>query len=72
MHHDYVYDKENNKFLILVNSDKAKDKTIEDLIISLDLETGKVEEIVDMKDLMPDIYKEAKMPESGVNTNNRT
>ena len=68
MHHDYVYDKENNKFLILVNSDKAKDKTIEDLIISLDLETGKVEEIVDMKDLMPDIYKEAKMPESGVNT----
>lgn len=68
MHHDYVYDKENNKFLILVNSDKAKDKTIEDLIISLDLETGEIEEVVDMKDLMPDIYKEAKMPESGVNT----
>lgn len=68
MHHDYVYDKENNKFLILVNSDKEKDKTIEDLIISLDLETGEIKEIVDMKDLMPDIYKEAKMPESGVNT----
>ena len=68
MHHDYVYDKENNKFLILVNSDKEKDKTIEDLIISLDLETGEIKEIVNMKDLMPDIYKEAKMPESGVNT----
>ena len=68
MHHDYVYDKENNKFLILVNSDKEKNKTIEDLIISLDLETGEIKEIVDMKDLMPDIYKEAKMPESGVNT----
>lgn len=68
MHHDYVYDKENNKFLILVNSDKEKNKTIEDLIISLDLETGEIEEVVDMKDLMPDIYKEAKMPESGVNT----
>ena len=68
MHHDYVYDKENNKFLILVNSDKEKNKTIEDLIISLDLETGEIKEVVDMKDLMPDIYKEAKMPESGVNT----
>ena len=68
MHHDYVYDKENYKFLILVNSDKEKDKSIEDLIISLDLETGEIKEVVDMKDLMPDIYKEAKMPESGVNT----
>ncbi len=68
MHHDYVYDDVNNKFLILVNSDEEEDSTIEDLIISLDLETGEVEEVVDMKDLMPDIYEEAEMPASGVNT----
>ena len=68
MHHDYVYDKDNNKFLILVNSKEVEDETIEDLIISLDLETGEVKEVVDMKHLLPEIYKEAKMPESGVNT----
>lgn len=68
MHHDYVYDEDNNKFLILANSKEEEAKTIEDLIISLDLETGEVKKVVDMKDLLPDIYKEAKMPESGVNT----
>ena len=68
MHHDYVYDEDNNKFLILANSKEEETKTIEDLVISLDLETGEVKEVADMKDLLPDIYKEAKMPESGVNT----
>lgn len=68
MHHDYVYDEANNKFLILVNSEEDEDETIEDLIISLDLETGEVKEVVDMKDLLPEIYETAKMPESGVNT----
>lgn len=68
MHHDYVFDEYNNKLLILVNSKKEEDKTIEDLIISLDLESGEIKEVVDMKDLLPSIYKTAKMPESGVNT----
>ena len=68
MHHDYVYDEANNKFLILVNSDAEEDTTIEDLIISLDLETGEVQEVVDMKDLLPAIYETAEMPESGENT----
>lgn len=68
MHHDYVYDEANNQFLILVNSAEEEDSTIEDLIISLDLETGEVKEVVDMKDLLPEIYEAAKMPESGKNT----
>lgn len=68
MHHDYVYDKVNNKLLILVNSTLEEDKTIEDLIVSLDMKTGEVKEIIDMKDLMPETYKTAKMPESGINT----
>lgn len=68
MHHDYIFDEANNKLLILANSKKENDTTIEDLIISLDIKTGKVEEVVDMKGLMPEIYNTAKMPESGKNT----
>lgn len=68
MHHDYVFDEYNNKLLILVNSDKEEELVIEDLIVSLDLESGKVEEIVDMKELLPLIYETATMPKSGLNT----
>jgi len=68
MHHDYVFDEENNKLLVLVNSDEEEDSTIEDLIISVDIENGNIEEIVDMKDLLPSIYETAQMPESGKNT----
>ena len=68
MHHDYVFDEDNNKLLVLVNDTNKDDVTIEDLIISLDLDTGEVEEIIDMKDLMPDIYETGIMPESGKNT----
>ncbi len=68
MHHDYIYDEAHNSFLILVNSDEEEDSTIEDLIISLDLSTGEVTELVDMKDLLPEIYETAKMPASGENT----
>ena len=68
MHHDYVLDKENNKLLILANSNAAEDKTIEDLVISLNLKSGEITEIIDMKELLPEIYETAKMPESGKNT----
>lgn len=68
MHHDYVLDKENNKLLILVNSKAEEDKTIEDLVISLNLKSGEITEIIDMKELLPEIYETAKMPESGKNT----
>lgn len=68
MHHDYILDEDNNKLLVLVNSDKEEDSTIEDLIISVDIESGNIEEIVDMKDLLPSIYETAEMPESGKNT----
>lgn len=68
MHHDYIIDSNKEKLLILVNSDEEEDKTIEDLIISLDLKTGIIEEIIDMKKLLPQIYQTAIMPESGKNT----
>ena len=68
MHHDYVLDKKNNKLLILVNSKGEEAKTIEDLVISLNLKSGEITEIIDMKDLLPEIYETAEMPESGKNT----
>lgn len=65
MHHDMIYDKDNNRFVILVNEDGTD--TIEDVIITLDLDTKKVEKIVDMKDLLPEFYLNAIKPE-GKNT----
>ena len=51
MHHDMVYDEDNNRFVILVNEDDID--TIEDIIITVNLDTKKIEKIVDMKDLLP-------------------
>lgn len=65
MHHDMVYDEDNNRFVILVNEDGTD--TIEDVIITVDLDTKKVEKIVDMKDLLPEFYLNAIKPE-GKNT----
>lgn len=65
MHHDMIYNKDNNRFVILVNEDGTD--TIEDVIITLDLDTKKVEKIVDMKDLLPEFYLNAIKPE-GKNT----
>lgn len=47
MHHDMVYDEDNNRFVILVNEDN----------------TGKVKKILDMKDLLPEFYLNAVKPE---------
>lgn len=63
MHHDYKYDKKNNKLLILANENGSN--SIEDIIISLDLSTGKVKKVLDMKNILEDMYKTAVSPESG-------
>ncbi len=65
MHHDMVYDEDNNRFVILVNEDNTD--TIEDVIITVDLSDGKIEKIIDMKDLLPEFYLNAVKPE-GKNT----
>ena len=50
LHHDFMYDKDKNTLLCLVN-DTDKD-TIEDVLISVDYATGKVRELVDFEVLM--------------------
>ena len=66
MHHDFIYDDKNHRLLVLAN--KNNGTTIEDMIVSLDLETKLTTTLVDMKDLLPDMYEDAVMPESGINT----
>ncbi len=63
MHHDFVYDEDNNKLVILAN--KAGADTIEDRVITLDLDTKKVEEVLDMHDYLSDFYDTATVPEQG-------
>ena len=58
MHHDMVLD--GDKLIILVNQDNTE--TIEDTVISLDLKSGKVKQLLDMKDLLPDFYETAVNP----------
>lgn len=60
-HHDLVYNEEQNHFLILVND--TKQNTVEDMIISLNLESGEVKEVLDLKDVLPEAYKKGTLPE---------
>lgn len=63
MHHDYIYDEENDRLLILAN--KLGTDTIEDHVIELNLENGKIKDLIDMKDLLPEMYDMAESPEGG-------
>ena len=65
MHHDFIYDESTHNLLTLAN--KNDDDTIEDYVVSLNLETGKTTELINMKDLLPEIYETA-YDEDGVNT----
>ena len=59
MHHDMILD--GNKLVILV--DEVGEDTKEDVIVTLDLDSGEVKKVVDMKDLFPELYEKAVLPE---------
>lgn len=61
LHHDFVLD--GDKLVILANKDG--DDTIEDRVISLDLKSGKVSELINMKNYLSEYYKSAVKPEGG-------
>jgi arylsulfate sulfotransferase len=56
-HHDFDYDKENDRVIILAT--KKKSKTKQDIILSLNLNSGSIEEVINFGKLMPDIKKGA-------------
>ena len=59
MHHDMILD--DNKLIILV--DEVGEDTKEDVIVTLDLDSGDVKKVVDMKDLLPELYEKAVLPD---------
>lgn len=59
LHHDYVFDSEKN---ILILATDTRQDTEEDIILRLNVKSGKVEEIADMGDLFSD-YKAARKEE---------
>ncbi len=58
MHHDMVLD--DNNLSILVNEDNKN--TIEDVVITLNLKTGKINKVLDMKNLLSELYEKAVNP----------
>lgn len=64
MHHDYTTDGENH--LIVLANDVAAD-TVEDIILFLNIETGVIDNVIDMGDVMP-AYKEQALAYHYANT----
>ena len=60
MHHDYVFGKDGT---LLVLADEKDADTVEDLVLSLDLETGDVEKLIDLKDLFGSYMELTNLPE---------
>lgn len=60
-HHDMEYNASNNTLVFLAD-DKERD-TIEEIVVSLDLESGDVTLVADFEALMPDIMERATRPE---------
>lgn len=66
LHHDFMYDTKKKVILCLVN-DGDKD-TIEDVLISVSLETGKVTKLIDFEVLMQDMRDMSVQRKGGKNT----
>ena len=60
MHHDYVFGKDNS---LLILADEKDADTVEDLVLSLDLETGEVTTPIDLKTLFSSYMETTTLPE---------
>lgn len=70
-HHDYQYDEATNSLYLLANDKRDPNHYIEDIVISLNLETKEVKEVIDFKDLFPDMYPLA-IPANDEDPNDKT
>ena len=59
MHHDYCYG-EGGTLLVLATRKNSRDDGVMDRILEVDMETGAVTEIVDLRKMLPDYYSTAK------------
>lgn len=60
LHHDYII--QGNHLWALATSHKAetKAKRVEDQIIKINIKTGKITKVIDLKQVLPQLYREAK------------
>ena len=60
MHHDYIFDG-NNNLLVLASEKNAK--TSEDKIIMIEKDSGNITELADLIDLLPNYYSTTSLPD---------
>jgi len=63
IHHEYVLNKKTGKMIILATRDGNERYFNDNCIISLDINTGDYEELIDMDDFFPDVYSKTKLSE---------
>lgn len=66
LHHDFMYD-ENKKLLLCLVNDSDKD-TIEDVLISVNLESGEIKNLIDFEVLLQDMRNTSVQRKGGKNT----
>ncbi|RDG16424.1 hypothetical protein DQM14_09550, partial [Limosilactobacillus fermentum] len=59
LHHDYTVDSQGDIWTLATSTSRAKNKYVEDQVIKIDHTTGKVTKVINMQDLLPDLYKQA-------------
>ncbi|PWM32474.1 MAG: hypothetical protein DBX58_04090 [Clostridiales bacterium] len=59
MHHDFCYG-EDGTLLVLATRKNARDSGVMDRVLEIDMETGTVTEIVDLRRILPDYYAETE------------
>ncbi|WP_252897991.1 aryl-sulfate sulfotransferase [Amylolactobacillus amylophilus] len=60
LHHDFLLDSNGNIIALATSlTAKKEDKYVEDRIIKISTATGQVSELVNFKDLLPDLYQKA-------------
>lgn len=56
MHHDFNYGKEGT-LLVLATKNKTFDDRVMDRVLEIDMDTGKVSEVLDLRDILPEYYQ---------------
>ncbi len=59
MHHDFCYG-EDGTLLVLATKKNAMDDSVMDRVLEIDMESGAVKEIVDLRKILPDYYKKTE------------
>lgn len=61
LHHDFATDSKGDIWALATSTKKEKESQyVEDYLIKIDHQTGKVTKAFDMQDLLPELYKQAK------------